>query len=526
MSSSDDASNVPTVTLDVDRISGITAARLAICLLGHVLYLKNQVPFPVPQLHKMKPSATDAHNRATKKQEALLAAFDLLSSHLGTTFTALSTALARCKQYRDSPRLSRPPATAHLLFMLGPSATAVNAAKARVLLEVAGLDVKVFGERDDGGGGHGEECDSDDGDADGELGESSDEEDDDDEKEATPPPPSPSPSPSPTPPPSSPPQTHSEHPTRAPHSQPPPSPDHDHNPKSNSDSPDSAPEGPFESSHAASDSTDSSDHHDNGQDYGQGYVTPPPLISPSSDDTDGGGGDAHWLSSSSDADGQPLVSASSDEGEENDESYSSSSEEEPAQGSAAPAPQTPSISQLEQHRADIHPPPQNPSPTEPTTRPRRNHNNNQDVQAIPIPSISLDDEQSLKAAERLLSRALAEANGNAKVGFSDEISPTQTHILLRAPRRFDHPAWLPLQNYTRALDGVLQCVSRNTGEGAQAAGKSYGRSGRKGGVKTDVVRVRCRGERGDGDTKNENEEDEEAEMIWWHWDGKLVGYAD
>ena len=37
-------SRVPVVRLDVDAISDAVAARLATSLLGHVLYLKNQVP--------------------------------------------------------------------------------------------------------------------------------------------------------------------------------------------------------------------------------------------------------------------------------------------------------------------------------------------------------------------------------------------------------------------------------------------------------------------------------------------------
>ena len=35
---------IPRVCLDVEGISDVLAARLAICLLGHVLFLKNQVP--------------------------------------------------------------------------------------------------------------------------------------------------------------------------------------------------------------------------------------------------------------------------------------------------------------------------------------------------------------------------------------------------------------------------------------------------------------------------------------------------
>lgn len=34
----------PTAMIDVERISDVMAARLTICLLGHVLYLKGQIP--------------------------------------------------------------------------------------------------------------------------------------------------------------------------------------------------------------------------------------------------------------------------------------------------------------------------------------------------------------------------------------------------------------------------------------------------------------------------------------------------
>lgn len=40
----EDSPRFPTATLAVDGISDVMAARLAICLLGHVLFLKSQVP--------------------------------------------------------------------------------------------------------------------------------------------------------------------------------------------------------------------------------------------------------------------------------------------------------------------------------------------------------------------------------------------------------------------------------------------------------------------------------------------------
>lgn len=43
-------STVPTVVLDTDVVSDNMAARLCISFLGHVLFLKNQVPLLVPSL--------------------------------------------------------------------------------------------------------------------------------------------------------------------------------------------------------------------------------------------------------------------------------------------------------------------------------------------------------------------------------------------------------------------------------------------------------------------------------------------
>ena len=101
--------------------------------------------------------------KVAKKREDLLTTFDMLSSHLQTTFVALSTAYAKCKsakgkaaaqtgdensqkdtQAYTAGRAQR--GAAHLMFILGPS---VGAARARILLTIDGLDVKVWGERAD-----------------------------------------------------------------------------------------------------------------------------------------------------------------------------------------------------------------------------------------------------------------------------------------------------------------------------------------------------------------------------------------
>ncbi len=47
------------------------------------------------------------------------------------------------------PIRRRRPATVHMMFVLGPSVSSPSAARARVLLEVEGFDVRVWGERSD-----------------------------------------------------------------------------------------------------------------------------------------------------------------------------------------------------------------------------------------------------------------------------------------------------------------------------------------------------------------------------------------
>jgi hypothetical protein len=50
-------STVPTVVLDTDVVSDNMAARLCTSFLGHVLFLKNQVPLSVPSLVFLSVSA-------------------------------------------------------------------------------------------------------------------------------------------------------------------------------------------------------------------------------------------------------------------------------------------------------------------------------------------------------------------------------------------------------------------------------------------------------------------------------------
>ncbi|KAI0313566.1 hypothetical protein OF83DRAFT_1140753, partial [Amylostereum chailletii] len=138
---------IPTVMLQTPVISDDMAASLAVSLLGHVLFLKSQVPFPVAQLMRLPPSS---NARAAKKRAELVNAFDELSSHLHTTFTALSTAFAKNKTRYPlvhsgaAPEVA-PTMSAHLVFLVGPT---VGAPKARVVLSVDGLEVKAWGERE------------------------------------------------------------------------------------------------------------------------------------------------------------------------------------------------------------------------------------------------------------------------------------------------------------------------------------------------------------------------------------------
>ncbi|KIJ47753.1 hypothetical protein M422DRAFT_248761 [Sphaerobolus stellatus SS14] len=145
------------------------------------------------------------------------------------------------------------------------------------------------------------------------------------------------------------------------------------------------------------------------------------------------------------------------------------------------------------------------------------------------------EEASLKAGERLLSRALF--TGGDGIGFGDEIAPTQTHILLRAPRRFFHPTWVPRQNLGSTLDRHLKTFldSDSTSNKKTAKGRARGAFGA--GVQTMGIKVksRCSAREGteyiiESEEEDEDEggedEDEDNEMIWWSWDGKLVGFSD
>lgn len=126
----------------------------------------------------------------------------------------------------------------------------------------------------------------------------------------------------------------------------------------------------------------------------------------------------------------------------------------------------------------------------------------------------LGERQVLSAAERLLSRSLATACSEGGVTLNAELEPTQTHVLIRAPRRFDHSSWTPRQNMSLRLDSVLagsRC-REGTAETERVA------------IGTDEIIIRC--DYAQVSTKDDPEDVEADELIWWSWDGKIVGFGD
>ena len=133
-----------------------------------------------------------SNTSAAKKRADLLDSFDTLSSHLVTTFTALSCALAQSTTSSRRRRRRRPGThrdDAYLAFLVGPS---IGSARSKVVLALDGLEVNIWGTRNDrvvgsgsGNGSEGEDCigsgtGSDAEDAEG-VPESDDDEDENDE---------------------------------------------------------------------------------------------------------------------------------------------------------------------------------------------------------------------------------------------------------------------------------------------------------------------------------------------------------
>ncbi|KAK7053790.1 hypothetical protein R3P38DRAFT_2852165 [Favolaschia claudopus] len=345
------SNTVAKITLDVENLNSEIASELSSALVGHVLFLKNQVPFPVMQLSRM-PGAKSTP-KALKLRTDLMSSFDTLSSHLHTTFNALSTAFALATESS-----SRPTRLAYLAILVGPS---IGSAKTKIMLGLDGLVTKVWGERDD-------------------LNEEPED----------------------------------------------------------------------------SDSEDESDDDDSEEDK---------------DD---------------DEEGPELSDTDSDESE-----------------ASSPLPS------------------RSPSPSP-------------EISPLPAPPSA---PKAVRPPNRILAQTLATADHSmsAELGMFDCLfafghcsfsntclAPTQTHILIRAPRRFTHPSWIPRQNFSSTLDSALREFREEAGDLAAERPPSKSRSKAP---KVEGVWVTCRNP-GVEFSGEDAVEDEEHEMIWWSWDGKLVGFND
>ncbi|PCH41727.1 hypothetical protein WOLCODRAFT_163336 [Wolfiporia cocos MD-104 SS10] len=475
----------PTVLLETSPVSQSLAATLAMSLLGHTMFQKGQIPLPVVQLARMPGRQTDS--KAAKKRMELLSAIDTLSSHMQTTFLALSTAIARRKQKDDGGNENLiKHGRAHLAFMVGPSA---GAARARVMLVIDGLELKIWGEEAPAGyeraiaeeqqdrvemplestedqRGTQNHYNS------GGNGLSSEDSDSDDESDleepnsfateaATEPPLSPSPSPSP-----------------------PPSQD-----VSRSPSPEPASTSKFQVYR---------DLEQPPPPVGFASVTPPrrtvfrPFCDPS----------------------PPS--------------------QQPAQVSKSPALKpvcdTPPSSGASPLAKDVD--------GQTRSLPLRDRTPVVQGQGLKTAQVRQDEsfageQQALQAASRLLSRTLINACAEDDGGMSCELAPTQTHVMLRAPRRFSHPAWIPKQNLTRTMEKTLETFLKDAKGDGPSKSEVISKK-----MKTEGVFVGHRGsdwhavtsmQTRENDEPGSDEEDcrfEDDEMIWWAWDGKLVGFTD
>ncbi|KAH8830101.1 hypothetical protein DL96DRAFT_1553657 [Flagelloscypha sp. PMI_526] len=123
---------------------------------------------------------------------------------------------------------------------------------------------------------------------------------------------------------------------------------------------------------------------------------------------------------------------------------------------------------------------------------------------------------ALREADRLLSRTIV---GDYQ-GLSDEIAPTNVHILLRAPRRFDHPTWTPRQNVASTLDkdfddflvGLSCLLAPDHFIGRKLKFEGISLTSSTGSI---------------GPVHKDSDEEEDDELIWWIWNGgRIAGFCD
>ena len=86
---------------------------------------------------------------------------------------------------------------------------------------------------------------------------------------------------------------------------------------------------------------------------------------------------------------------------------------------------------------------------------------------------------------------------------------------------------MPKQNLNRVIDDILTKFEQDSSPKNEKIGTQ--KRSLKATVKTDGVRVCCRGAQEDKpaeDLVEEQKVDEQDELIWWSWDGKLEGLAE
>jgi hypothetical protein len=120
------------------------------------------------------------------------------------------------------------------------------------------------------------------------------------------------------------------------------------------------------------------------------------------------------------------------------------------------------------------------------------------IPQVPLPSPD---------AARLLSRLLSVTPDALSLV---ELQPTQIHILIRAPRRLSHPSWIAKQQLSKALDKVVDMFCN--GEEVKNVEGVWVRA-------KDIDREEVKKDETDDCQSSEDE------LIWWSWDGKLVGFT-
>lgn len=171
----------------------------------------------------------------------------------------------------------------------------------------------------------------------------------------------------------------------------------------------------------------------------------------------------------------------------------------------------------------------------------------EEVESEGLPSPSqhrsyAEEQRFLQTADRLLSRTLASADAEGHA-ISNEmcmftrhpinpsshnceshhvpIAPSQTYILIRAPRRFTHPAWVPRQNITKQMESALADFLE---ESWPSLNNVRTKTKKK---RVEGVWIAPRGGLGSATPEHQGETiQENDEMIWWSWDGKFIGFAN